>query len=110
MRALTVSADITSNVIFQTPVKTMTQKFVGEEHASIRYLTIRLDGYDVYHVLYQKVQSWEVHGAFNGVVEEQEGHLLIGFIATDTVSTLSISRHKGVVLGHLFKCELTRVD
>ncbi len=53
---------------------------------------------------------WEVHGAFNGVVEEQEGHILIGFIATDNVSTLSISRHKGVVLGHLFKCELTRVD
>jgi len=53
---------------------------------------------------------WEVHGAFNGVVEEQAGHLLIGFIAADTVSTLSISRHSGLVLGHLFKCELTRVD
>jgi hypothetical protein len=53
---------------------------------------------------------WEVHGAFNGVLEEQNGHLLVGFIATDTISTLSISRHKGVVLGHLFKCELTRVD
>lgn len=53
---------------------------------------------------------WEVHGAFNGVVEEQEGHILIGFIATDRASSLSISRHRGVVLGHLFKCELTRVD
>ena len=53
---------------------------------------------------------WEVHGAFNGVVEDQNGHLLIGFIATDKVAKLSISRAKGLILGHLFKCELTRVD
>lgn len=53
---------------------------------------------------------WAVRGAFNGAVEEQQGHLLIGFIATSKVSTLSISRHQGVVLGHLFGCELTRVD
>jgi hypothetical protein len=53
---------------------------------------------------------WEVHGAFNGVIEDQEGHLLIGFIAADKSSNLSISRHSGVAIGHLFKCELTRVD
>lgn len=53
---------------------------------------------------------WEVHGAFNGIVEDQNGHLLIGFIATDKVAKLSISRSKGLILGHLFKCELTRVD
>jgi hypothetical protein len=53
---------------------------------------------------------WEVHGAFNGMVEDQKGHLLIGFIPSDKVAKLSISRHKGLILGHLFKCELTRVD
>ena len=53
---------------------------------------------------------WEVHGAYNGVVEEQNGHLLIGFIATKATSDLSISRHTGPAIGHLFKCELTRVD
>ena len=53
---------------------------------------------------------WEIHGAYNGVVEDQNGHLLIGFIPSDSKSNLSISRHKGVVIGHLFKCELTRVD
>ena len=53
---------------------------------------------------------WEIHGAFNGVVEDQDGHLLIGFIATNNISTLSISRHSEGVLGYLFKCELTRVD
>jgi hypothetical protein len=53
---------------------------------------------------------WEVHGAFNGVIEDQNGHLLIGFIASQKVAKLSISRHKGLILGHLFKCELTRVD
>ncbi len=53
---------------------------------------------------------WEVHGAFNGIVEDQNGHLLIGFIATDKMAKLSISRSKGLLLGHLFRCELTRVD
>jgi hypothetical protein len=53
---------------------------------------------------------WEVHGAFNGIVEDQDGHLLIGFIADDKAAKLTISRAKGLVLGHLFKCELTRVD
>ncbi len=53
---------------------------------------------------------WEVHGAFNGVMEDQNGHLLVGFIASSTIAKLSISRHKGLILGHLFKCELTRVD
>ena len=53
---------------------------------------------------------WEVHGAFNGVVEDQEGHLLIGFIAAGSTSNLTVSKHDGNVVGHLFKCELTRVD
>lgn len=53
---------------------------------------------------------WEVHGAFNGVVEDQNGHLLIGFIAADKTSNLTLTRHNGNVVGHLFKCELTRVD
>ncbi len=53
---------------------------------------------------------WEVHGAFNGVIEDQDGHLLIGFIAADKAGNLALSRHSGVPIGHLFKCELTRVD
>lgn len=54
--------------------------------------------------------KWAVKGAFNGIIEDQNGHLMVAFIAKGNVSNFTITRQSGVAIGHLFKCELTRLD